>query len=133
MKGHGEKQSRLEDAALAALLSTRTVAAAAEQVGVGERTLGRWMAEPAFKARYREARQQIVEHAIGRLQQATDEAVEALRRNLECGVPAVEVGAAKAVVEYVLKVGDVFDLAARLAALEAAGAAAERRPEWGRA
>src|SRR5688572_31523882 len=73
------------------------------KAGIGESTLLRWMGEPAFKARYRGARRQVVEGAIGRLQQAATQAVDALTRNLTCGTPAVEVGAARSILDLAIK------------------------------
>ena len=51
--GHGQKRERLEDRALAALLSEPTIAQAATTAGVSESTLLRWLAEPVFKSRCR--------------------------------------------------------------------------------
>src|SRR6266536_6667634 len=93
----GGKRERREDLALAALLAEPTIAQAAAKAGISESTLLRWMAEPSFRARYREARRQVVEQATACLQHAATEAVDALRRNLVCGQPAVEVSSAKAV------------------------------------
>ena len=91
------KQKRLEDAALAALLSQPTLAQAAQQAGISESTMLRWLADPAFKARYREARRQVVELAVTNLQQSTADAVDTLTRNLQCGTPASEIAAAKSI------------------------------------
>jgi DNA-binding MurR/RpiR family transcriptional regulator len=125
--GHGEKRSRYEDAALAALLSEQTIAQAAARAGISESTLLRWLAEPTFKARYREARRQVVEHAITGLQQSAGEAVEALRRNLTSGVPAAEIAAAKAIIDHAIKGVELVDLAERVEALEQAAAATPGR------
>jgi len=119
-RGHGQKRARLEDGALAALLSEPTIAAAATKAGIGESTLLRWMAETDFKARYRAARRQVVEGAIGRLQQAATLAVDALTRNLTCGTPAVEVGAARTILDQATKAVELVDLAERVEALERA-------------
>jgi hypothetical protein len=100
-RGHGQKRGRHEEDAIAALLSEPTVEAAAKRVGISESTLLRWMAG-----------------AIGRLQQASTQAVDALVRNLTCGIPAVEVGAAKAVFELTAKGMEQLDFAERLAAIE---------------
>jgi hypothetical protein len=124
--GHGSKRSLQEDAAITALLSEPTIAEVAAKTGIGERTLLRWLAEPEFKARYRAARRSVVETAISRLQQAATEAVDALTRNLACGVPAVEVGAAKAVLDQAIKAVELIDLAERVERLEAQ--LAEERP-----
>jgi hypothetical protein len=120
----GGKRLRQEDAAIAALLSEPTIEAAARKAGVGERTLLRWLAEPAFKAQYRAARRSVVESAVGRLQQAATQAVDALVKNLTCGIPAVEVGAAKSVLDQALKAVELVDLAERIEALEQASALA---------
>ena len=125
--GEGGKRPRQEDAAIAALLSEPTIAEAAQKVGIGRSTLLRWLAEPEFKARYRAARRSVVESAIGRLQQATTQAVDALARNLTCGTPAVEVGAARTILDQATKAVELVDLAERIEQLEqAAELAAER-------
>jgi hypothetical protein len=126
---HGGKRPQREDAAIAALLVGPTIARAATKAGIGESTLLRWMAEPEFKARYRAARRQVVESAIGRLQQAATEAVDTLSRNLTCAIPAVEVGAAKAILDQSIKAVELVDLAERVEALEQAAAATERRQD----
>ena len=118
--GHGAKRPHKEDAALAALLSEPTIEAAARKAGIGESTLLRWMAEPTFKARYRAARRSVVESAVGRLQQAATQAVDSLTRNLTCGIPAVEVGAAKSVLDQAIKAVELVDLAERVEQLEQA-------------
>ena len=131
--GNGGRRSQREDAALAALLSEPTIAAAATKAGIGESTLLRWMAEPEFKARLRAARRQLVEGAIGRLQQAATQAVSTLQRNLTCGTPAVEVGAARSILDQAIKAVELVDLAERVEALEQAAAhAAEREKGNGR-
>jgi hypothetical protein len=127
VSGHGEKRSRQAEAAISALLTCPTLDAAAGQVGIAPVTLRRWLADADFKARYRAARRQVVEQAIGGLQQAAGEAVEALRRNLVCGVPAAEIAAAKAIVDQAVKGVELVDLAERVEQLEqAAKLAAER-------
>ena len=133
MSGHGEKRTRLEEAAITALLACPTIEAAAEQAGIAPATLRRWLAEPEFKARYRAARRSVVEGAIGRLQQAATQAVDALARNLACGIPAVEVGAAKAVLDQAVKAVELVDMAERIEALEQAHELAATAPRRGQA
>jgi len=116
--GHGDKQSRKEDEAIAALLSCPTIVAAAKHIGIGEETLRRWLAQPDFRARYREARQQVVQHAITRLQSATTVAVETLERNMGCGMRSTEVAAAKAVLEQAFNGATVDELIEWLEELE---------------
>ena len=108
-------------AAIAALLAQRTIAEAAQQVGIGERTLLRWLQEDsAFQAAYRTARRHVVQHAVARVQQATCTAVETLEAIMQdAEAPAsARVSAAKAVLETALKGIELEDLEARIAALE---------------
>jgi hypothetical protein len=116
--GHGEKRSRREDVALAALLSEPTIAKAATTAGISEPTLLRWLAEPEFQRRYREARRQVVEQAVSALQRAAGESVESLQRNLTCGVPSAEIAAAKAILDQAFRGMEVLDLAAEIAELK---------------
>ncbi len=122
--GHGEKRSRREEAAIAALLAEPTIDAAARQAGIAASTLRGWLRDPDFQRRYRDARRQVVEQAITAIQRATGEAVEALRRNLTCGVPAAEIAAAKAIMDQAVKGVELVDLAERVGALEQAADAA---------
>lgn len=78
MNGHGEKLSRKQEQAIAALLESRTVEAAAKAAGVSCSTLKRWLRLPGFRAAYRHARRELVEGAIGRIQAATGQAVDTL-------------------------------------------------------
>src|ERR1035438_1462579 len=79
MIGHGEKLTRQQEAAIAALLTGLSIAAAALKTGIGEATLRRWLKLPAFATEYRKARRQLVRDTIGRLQGPVGEAVDTLR------------------------------------------------------
>lgn len=119
MTGHGEKLSRKQDLAISALLSCDKVADAAEQAGVSEKTLYRWMQEPEFKAAYRAARQAVLQASIGALQAASSEGVATLRRNLTCGTPSVEVQAAAKLLDQCFKAAELHDIIERLEEIEA--------------
>jgi hypothetical protein len=108
-------------AAIAALLAQRTIAEAAHQVGIGERTLLRWLQEDsAFQAAYRTARRHVVQHAVAQVQQATCMAVETLEAIMQDpgGSASARVSAAKAVLETAIKGVELEDLEARITALE---------------
>ena len=122
MPGHGEKYTRCRERAVAALLTRPTVTEAAADIQIDERTLRRWMKHPQFDTDYRTARQQIVQHAIGELQEASLEAVSTLRSIMtDAEAPAnARVSAARTVLELGLKAAAMDELDHRLAALEAA-------------
>jgi hypothetical protein len=107
-----------QEKALIALLSVGTIAKAAEQAGVSERTLRHWLATPQFASEYRARRMQVVEQAIGTLQSASVQAVDTLVRNLQCGKPASEIAAANSLLERSTAAVELFDLAQRVAELE---------------
>jgi hypothetical protein len=108
-----------QERAIVALLAEPTIGAAARAAEISEVTLWRWMKEPEFRAKLRDARRAVVEGAIGRLQQAATEAVDTLQRNLTCGTPSVEVRAATAILDQAVKAVELFDLAERVEQLEA--------------
>jgi hypothetical protein len=110
MKGHGEKLSRKQEGAIAALLSETTVSAAAERAGVSEVTLWRWLKLPGFMADYRAARRQVVEKAVAQLQQSAWAASTTLMRLLAAPSDSVRLRAAVATLEQANKGGGVARL-----------------------
>jgi len=116
--GHGEKLSRKQEAACAALLTSPTIGDAAIACGVSSATLFRWLQVPTFQARYRWCRRQIVESAIADVQAAAGDAVTTLRRNLACNNPAAENRAAQIILDLSLKGVELIDLVERVEKLE---------------
>ena len=112
--------TRRQEAFLVALLGCATIAQAATSAQIAEITAVRWLKTPAFQAAYREARRQVVQHAIGQVQQATGEAVETLRSVMQDPeAPAsARVSAAKAVLDTAVKAVELENLEARITALE---------------
>ena len=109
-----------QEKALLTLLVEPAVQAAAKVVGVSDRTLFRWLKDPAFAEAYRQARREAVSHAIGRLQQVTSDAVDTLKAvatDIEAPAPA-RVSAAKAVLDLAVKAMELEDLESRIKALE---------------
>ena len=105
-------------AAIDALLRCSSVSAAAKEVGVTERTLYRWLANPDFAADYRKARRQVVFDTVGVLQTLTKKAAQTLERNLNCSVPGIETRAAVAVLHQTFRGLEVAEFDARLSELE---------------
>jgi len=110
-----------QEGAIVALLSDPGLTGAAKAAGVGKATLWRWMQKPAFQEAYRRARREAVEWARARLQQASGEAVEALRdvMNDQDAPHASRVSAAKTVLDLAMRATSEEEIEKRLAALEA--------------
>ena len=119
MTGHGEKLSRKQEVAIVALLEESTVAAAARRVGVGEATLCRWQQAADFQRAFADARRQLLDRSLTNLRHAGQEAVETLRRNMECGNPSVEVKAASELISWMFKAAEMQEIEDRLNSLEA--------------
>lgn len=131
MTGHGEKLTRKQEAAIAALVELPTITAVAARVGVNERTIRRWLLVPTFQAEYRKARRRLVDTAVAGLQRLSRRAVLALGRNLRCGRPGDEIRAAATILEFCFK-ASADELEERLARLEEL-AAAQRNGQPSRA
>jgi hypothetical protein len=102
-----------------ALACGSTVENAARQAGVGETTVYRRLKEPAFQAMLNTARQEMIQRTANMLTAASLESVKTLLRLQGEGVPhAVQLGAAKAIVELGAKLRESAELFARVAALE---------------
>jgi hypothetical protein len=111
--------SRRHEGVIVALLSNPTIKDAATAANVSESTVWRLMQRDDFQKRYREAQDTALNGALGSLQGAATEAIDSLRKNLNCGSPAAEVGAAKAILDFTFKVREQFDLENRIKQLEA--------------
>ena len=110
--------------AIIALLEASSIRQAAELSGIPEKTLHNWLKLPAFDSVYREARRAAVQQAIAVGQQAG----AAMMRHIvklatTARSEAVQLAAAKTVLEFSIKAIEIEDLAARLTALEQAYAA----------
>lgn len=106
--------------ALTALLGSSTVTEAAVACSMSEATLFRFLRDKTFKVHYRQARSEIVDHAITQLQRDCATATRTLREVCEDGSePAsARVSAAKAILDGAVKAVELQDTAARLEALE---------------
>jgi hypothetical protein len=108
------------DTLLVALIAEPTIAKAASAAGVSRSTAMRWLREPDFRARYREARATAVEGAIATLQARLSVASEALcsiAGNKKAGHMA-RIAASRAMFEYAVKGVELLDMETRLAELE---------------
>jgi transposase len=120
LKDSGENLEAKHDAAILALLSTRSVRDAAKKSGLSETTLYRLLALPEFKAKYRAARRELVENTITQLQRDGADAATALRTIVKSRkTPAsVRVAAARVILEQGIKAVELMDVQERLDRLE---------------
>lgn len=109
-----------QQAALVALLSCPTYAAASAQSGVSQASLWRYMQDETFARLLREARRVVVSQAVLRLQCAAGDAVKALHdivNSAEAG-GAVRVSAARAILDMAFRAVEQDELKAGIAELE---------------
>ncbi|MEO7859820.1 MAG: IS630 transposase-related protein [Nitrospirales bacterium] len=100
------------------MLTTSTIQQAAKKAKVAEATIRRWLKREDFASAYRETRRRNFESALSRLQVLSSSAVDTLRRNLNCGSANAEVRAAAVILDRATDAADLFDLVARLEAVE---------------
>jgi len=115
MTGGGKKLHQ----AVLALLECGQIEEAAKKSGVSVSTFQRLMKTDAFGALYADARRQVYEIGLSRLQALTGDAIRALKRNLTCGRPLAEIRAAIGILEHARHGAELLDLAERIAKLEA--------------
>jgi hypothetical protein len=125
-RGHGEKKSRRLDQFLQALLHSN-VEAAAKAAGVSRATAFRWMRDQTVLERLREARRNVMQGAMEKLQENAAKAVDnldELQRTAES--EAVRLSASRANLEYAFKAVETCDVLARLDEVERI----LRDPDW---
>lgn len=110
----------IQDRAIIALLSHASITKAAESVGIGERTLRRWMKEPAFKKAYREARAETHSQAMALVLRYEALAVSTLAKVMsDPNAPhSAKVSAAGLMMKQGHDVIELEDVAGRVEALE---------------
>ena len=106
--------------ALAALLNSPTRAKAAEEAGVGVSTLREWLrTDEEFKAKYQRATAELLEDAALRSKRSLAKALNTLDEVMDAGENGqVRVAAARASLEYSLRLHEIADVNRRVAAVE---------------
>ena len=107
-----------EAALLVALASGMTVRDAAVAAGIGERTATRRVTDPGFRRQVAQLRAHMVQRALGRLADASVQAVDTLRALLSAEADTVKLGAARAILELGNRLRETVELEERIAALE---------------
>jgi hypothetical protein len=115
-----DRKKRLREQAITALITQPSVAAASQQCGMSERTLARWGKDESFAAEMKAKRDELLQSAIDRLKSSALEGgnvLIAIASNVASSESA-RVAAAKALIDYALRVAAIEDLAARIEDLE---------------
>ena len=98
-----------KEKALAALLTSPTVKAAAQETGVGSRTMRLYLKDPEFLAEYKKRCSSLLEDATNKAKAALPPAIEPTQ---------YQIAACRALCEYSLRMTEVVDYEQRLQALE---------------
>lgn len=132
-KANGDTLTAKQGTAIAALLSSPTIAKAAEAAKVGERTLYKWLKVPAFKAAYREAQRESFKHAVGMCQKYLPHAVQTLVKVMakDDAPESAKVSAASALMKFGRESIELDDVVERVEKLEADTEARERAGSGG--
>jgi phage terminase small subunit len=120
MKADRDKLTPKQEKTLVALLRFGEIKAAAEDAGVAEVTLHRWLKDEVFKTAYRAGRRELVDVAISGLQADAQVARTVLRKIAEDvgASAAARVTAARTILEHSVAAVAVTDLLERIERLE---------------
>ena len=109
-----------QEKALAALISCPTAKAAARTAGLSESALRRYRQDPEFAAEYKRRCAELLETATDNAKAAMPPAIDRLRGIIDDDQqqPQQHIAAARAVLEYGLRLVEANDFEQRLRALE---------------
>lgn len=91
---------------------------AASGAGVDKRTIQRWLEEPEFRDDITKFRTELLTSAAGMLCSAANNAVKVLDDLLKDGSSAIKLGAARAILDSVIRVRELTVVEGRVAELE---------------
>ncbi len=116
---------RLKGEPFAALGLARgaSVADAARRAGVGERTLRRRLADPAYRSGVAAMRADLLNQAAGGIATVAAQSGDVLQELLRTGPPSVRLGAARTALDHVVRLKEASEFEERLLKLEEALAA----------
>ena len=105
---------------LSAMLTARTVAAAARQAGIAERTAYLYLAAPHVQAALNHTLDESLSHAAHQATAAMDQALAALRAILDdpAASPAARIAAARTILQVGPRLHESVTLTQRVATLE---------------
>ena len=101
-----------------ALLSQPNAKKAAEAAGVTTRTVRAYLANKEFSDEYEARRKALVQDATDQLKKALSSAVDTVHEIMTKGANSEKLTACRTILEYCLKYTELYDIAARLDAVE---------------
>ena len=113
-------RSRKADTILQALLTNRTIREAAAAAQVSERIVYSYLADPAFEARYKAARHDIIRGVSNNLREQMNEAVDVIGDIMRSpgNRPQDRLAAAKVILEFGDRFIENIDILERISNLE---------------
>lgn len=115
MPGHRRDTDRILIASLASGKSTQLAAA---EAGVSERTVYRRLEEPEFRRNMVASRGRMVDYLTNRLAEASNNAFERLQILLTADSEHVQLGAARAILDQMLRLRNMVEFETRLTRVE---------------
>jgi len=102
------------------IISTPTIKQAAGIIGVTEKTVHKWLNEPAFAREVQEAQEAATRNAVRRIMSTVDNAVSTLETIMQDATAATapRVTAAAKLLDSALRAYDMIDIQNRLDAIE---------------
>ena len=114
-----KKMERKKEKAIACLIAQPSITLAAQEAGISQSTMYRWLNDEEFQMAYRKAKKEIVGHALTQVQKSVTKAVETLLEVMGNGVvESAKVSAAKTILELAIKAVEIEELEERLTILE---------------
>ena len=105
--------------AIAALLTEKTIGAAAVSAGIGERTLYKWLADNSFRTALKSAEAELVDSAVRRLAKGQGAALDTLETLMsKAKHESTRASAAVSWLNLFLRFSEARDIEQRLSELE---------------
>jgi HEAT repeat protein len=116
MAGQKRQDSRL--LAIELLAKGASHGEAARGAGVDKRTIQRWLKEPEFRDDIETFRAGMLSSSAGQLCQASNDAVQTLQKLLKDESASIKLGAARAILDSVIRIRELCVIEGRLTELE---------------
>jgi len=105
-----DPQSARRYTAICGLIAGKSLEDIATECEISTRTLRRWMEQPQFIQEYERAHQQFLERVNAKLQAAADKAAEKVIKLMDCGIPSLEMLAARTILRTTTKASEIAAL-----------------------